>query len=103
MSEAIIAHQYIRGVNLTGSEAAGSAVGAIAGKYLKRSVLELGGNDAFVVLPGTDIEKVVTLAVAGRTRNGGQACNASKRFLVPDVMYEEFLEKYKNAFESLVL
>ncbi len=103
MSEAIIAHPYIRGVNLTGSETAWSAVGALAGKYLKRSVLELGGNDAFVVLPGTDIEKVVTLAVAGRTRNGGQACNASKRFLVPDVMYEEFLEKYKNAFESLVL
>lgn len=82
---------------------AGSAVGALAGKYLKRSVLELGGNDAFIVLENADIDTVIHLAVSGRMRNGGQACNASKRFLVPATLYETFLEKYKSALESLVL
>ncbi len=103
LSEHIIANKYIAGVNLTGSETAGSAVWALAWKYLKRSVLELGGNDAFLVLENSDIEKVVELAVNGRTRNGWQACNASKRFLVPESMYETFLEKYREAFENLVV
>lgn len=70
MSELIISHPHIAGVNLTGSETAGSVVGSLAGKYLKRSVLELGGNDAFIVLDGADIDTVVKLAVSGRTRNG---------------------------------
>lgn len=103
LSEHIIANKHIAWVNLTGSEAAGSAVWALAWKYLKPSVLELGGNDAFLVLENSDIEKVVELAVNGRTRNGWQACNASKRFLVPENMYETFLEKYKEAFENLVV
>lgn len=103
LSEHIISHRHIAWVNLTGSEAAWSAVGALAGKYLKPSVLELGGNDAFIVLENSDLEKVIELAVNGRVRNGWQACNASKRFLIPDTLYDTFLEKYKIAMESLVV
>lgn len=103
LSEHIISNKYIAWVNLTGSEAAGSAVGALAGKYLKPSVLELGWNDAFIVLENSDLDKVIELAVNGRVRNGWQACNASKRFLVPENMYDVFLEKYKIAMESLII
>lgn len=103
LSENIIAHKFIAWVNLTGSESAWSAVWSLAGKYLKPSVLELGGNDAFLVLENSDMQRVVDLAINGRMRNGWQACNASKRFLVPSGMYQEFLEKYKIAMESLVI
>lgn len=103
LSEEIIKHKYISWVNLTGSEWAGSSVWALAWKYLKRSVLELGWNDAFLVLENSDISKVVELAINGRLRNGWQACNASKRFLIPENMYDEFLEKYKKAMELLVI
>lgn len=103
LSEYIISNKYIAWVNLTGSEAAGSAVGALAWKYLKPSVLELGWNDAFIVLENSDLDKVIELAVNGRVRNGWQACNASKRFLVPENMYQIFLEKYKIAMESLII
>lgn len=103
LSEYIISNKYIAWVNLTGSEAAGSAVGALAWKYLKPSVLELGWNDAFIVLENSDLDKVIELALNGRVRNGWQACNASKRFLVPENMYQIFLEKYKIAMESLII
>ncbi len=103
MSEIIIAHKYIAWVNLTGSEKAGQSVWALAGKYLKPSVLELGGNDAFVVLEDSDIDKVIELAVNGRIRNGGQACNASKRFIIPSSIYTLFLDKYTHAMQSLVI
>lgn len=103
LSEHIISNKYIAWVNLTGSEAAGSSVGSLAGKYLKPSVLELGWNDAFIILENSDLDKVIELAVNGRVRNGWQACNASKRFLVPENMYEIFLEKYKIAMESLIV
>jgi succinate-semialdehyde dehydrogenase/glutarate-semialdehyde dehydrogenase len=103
LSEHIISNKYIAWVNLTGSEAAWSAVWSLAWKYLKPSVLELGWNDAFIVLENSDLNKVIELAVNGRTRNWWQACNASKRFLVPDTLYEVFLEKYKIAMESLII
>lgn len=103
LSEDIIKHKYIVWVNLTGSENAWSAVWALAWKYLKRVVLELGGNDAFLVLENSEIEKVVLLAVQGRTRNGWQACNASKRFLVPESLYDTFVEKYAKAMSELKL
>ena len=103
LSEHIISNKYIAWVNLTGSEAAGSSVGSLAGKYLKPSVLELGWNDAFIILENSDLDKVIELAVNGRVRNGWQACNASKRFLVPENMYEIFLEKYKISMESLIV
>lgn len=93
-SEQIIAHPAIQWVNITGSEDAGSAIGALAGKYLKRSVLELWGNDAFVVLDHGDTDAIVAQAAACRLSNGGQRCNSSKRFIVLDKYYDSFVEKF---------
>jgi len=92
-SEHIIANKLIVWVNLTGGERAGSAVGSLAGKYLKPSVLELWGNDAFVVLDHADTDKMVADAVACRINNGWQRCNGSKRFIVLEKYYDEFVEK----------
>lgn len=92
-SEMIIAHKHVRGVNLTGSEGAGSAVGALAGKYLKPSVLELGGNDAFVLADHADTKQMVAEATACRIANGGQKCNSSKRFIVMEKHYDTFVEE----------
>ena len=103
LSEAVISNKYIAWVNLTWSEKAGEVVWALAWKYLKPSVLELGWNDAFLVLENSDIEKVIELAVNWRMRNGWQACNSSKRFLIPESIYNEFLEKYTSSMSSLVL
>lgn len=103
LSEDIIKNKYIAWVNLTWSEWAGSAVWALAGKYLKPSVLELGGNDAFLVLEDSDMSQVIEYAVSGRMRNGWQACNSSKRFLVPQTLYDEFVEKYTKAMSELVI
>jgi succinate-semialdehyde dehydrogenase/glutarate-semialdehyde dehydrogenase len=100
-SELVIAHPAVQGVNLTWSETAGSAVGALAGKYLKRSVLELGGNDAFVVLDHADTDAVVALATSCRIHTAGQRCNSSKRFIVPEKYYEDFVEKMGKSFEAL--
>lgn len=103
LSEHIIKNKYIAWVNLTWSEGAWSAVWALAGKYLKPSVLELWWNDAFLVLEDYDIDKVVDLAISGRLKNWWQACNSSKRFLIPSRTYDAFLKRYKQAMESLVI
>lgn len=103
LSEYIIAHPFIRWVNLTGSEWAGSAVWSLAGKYLKPSVLELGGNDAFLITEDANIDAIIESAVNGRMRNGWQACNSSKRFLIPAKYYEEFVDKYSKAMSQLVI
>ena len=92
-SEHILAHKYVRAVNLTGSETAGSVVGALASKYLKPSVLELGGNDAFVLADHADTKAMVAEAVACRIWNGGQKCNSSKRFVVMEKHYDVFVEE----------
>jgi len=102
-SEDIIKHKYIAWLNLTWSELAWSAVWALAWKYLKPSVLELWWNDAFLVLDDSDINKVVELAVNWRTRNWWQACNSSKRFLIPSNIYKEFVEKYSKAMSELIV
>lgn len=95
-SEQIIAHPAVQWVNLTGSEDAGSAIGALAGKYLKRSVLELWGNDAFVVLDHTDTDAIVAQATACRLSNGWQRCNSSKRFIILEKYYDKFVEKFAD-------
>lgn len=100
-SEYILAHPFVRGVNLTGSEKAGSAIGSLAGKYLKPSVLELGGNDAFVVLDHSDTEKLVVEATNCRLSNGGQRCNASKRFIVLEQYYDTFVAEMGKYMASL--
>lgn len=99
--EKIIAHKLIRGVSLTGSEKAGAAVAGLAGKNLKRSVLELGGNDAFIVLEDADLEHVIEMAVKGRMVNTGQSCVASKRFIVVEPVAEKFLKGLQEKFSNL--
>ena len=93
----VIAHPAIRGVSLTGSERAGAAVAEIAGRNLKKCVLELGGSDAFIVLSTDDLDATVAAAVAGRTDNNGQACNAAKRMVIIDSLYDAFVERFTAA------
>ena len=93
----IIADARIAGVSLTGSERAGAAVAEIAGRNLKKVVLELGGSDPFVLLSTDDLEAVVSAAVAARLDNVGQVCNAPKRFIVADELYEPFLDRFTTS------
>lgn len=90
----IVADPRVQGVSLTGSERAGSAVGEVAGRNLKKFVLELGGSDPFIVLDGENLDATVKAAVIGRLGNAGQACTASKRFIVLEEHYNEFVDKF---------
>jgi len=90
----MIADPRIQGVSLTGSARAGSAVAEIAGRHMKKYVLELGGSDPFIVLDDADIDAAAASAAAGRLQNAGQVCTASKRFIVLAGVYDEFLERY---------
>jgi succinate-semialdehyde dehydrogenase/glutarate-semialdehyde dehydrogenase len=98
--EQVIAHPLVQGVTLTGSERAGSSVASLAGKHLKKSVLELGGSDPFIVLDTEDLGRTVKAATMGRMQNSGQACIAAKRLIVPEDIYEQFVEGLKQAFST---
>lgn len=93
----IIADPRITGVSFTGSERGGAAVAEVAGRHLKKVVLELGGSDPFLVLGSADLDSTVAAAVAARMENTGQACNAAKRFIVVDHLYDEFAERFTAA------
>jgi len=99
--EQLIEHPYIKAVSLTGSEKAGSSVASIAGKVIKKSVLELGGSNAFIVLNDADLDDTIEKAMNARFRNAGQSCIAAKRFLVQEGIYDRFLEKFKQKTEAL--
>ncbi len=97
----MIADPRVRGVSVTGSERAGTAVAAVAGQHLKKVVLELGGSDPFIVLDAPDLAKVVQDGVLARMENAGQACNAAKRFIVADALYDEFVERFTAEMAAL--
>ncbi len=91
-SETVIKHPDVRAVTLTGSTSAGKAVAALAGQHLKKTVLELGGSDAYLILPDADISLAAEVCAKSRLLNSGQSCIAAKRFIVIDRVLEEFQE-----------
>jgi succinate-semialdehyde dehydrogenase / glutarate-semialdehyde dehydrogenase len=97
----VLGDRRVVAATLTGSEAAGAAVAAQAGKEIKPTVLELGGSDAFIVMPSADLDRAVTAAVASRTLNNGQSCINAKRFIVHHDIYATFEERLVAAFEAL--
>ncbi|MCG9973077.1 NAD-dependent succinate-semialdehyde dehydrogenase [Christiangramia crocea] len=100
-TEKIIAHDAVKAITLTGSEMAGSAVAQIAGKYIKKSLLELGGNNSFIVLEDADIDLAVKTAVSARMLNCGQSCIAAKRFILVESIHDEFVSKFTDAVKNL--
>ena len=100
-SDRVIDDPRVMGVALTGSVEAGRAVAARAGRNLKKSTMELGGSDAFIVLDDADLDQVIPWAVWGRMYNAGQTCCAAKRFIVLDSVADEFLARFKAALEAL--
>jgi len=100
---ALVSDKRIKAVSLTGSEAAGASIAAEAGKHLKKSLLELGGSDAFIILEDADLEKTVEWAVIGRINNNGESCIASKRFIAVESIAPAFLESFKNKLAALVI
>jgi len=97
----LVSDTRIKGVSLTGSEKAGASIAAQAGKYIKKSVLELGGSDAFIVLEDANIDQAVEWGVVGRINNNGECCVASKRFIVVEAVADEFLKKFKSKLANL--
>ena len=99
----LIADRRVRAATVTGSDAAGRAVGGAAGKALKPSVLELGGSDAFIVLADADLEAAAEMAVKARVQNNGQSCIAAKRFIVEEKVLEAFTRRFVERMEALVV
>ena len=99
--EKVIVDPRVQAITLTGSEKAGSAVASTAARHIKKSVLELGGSDPFIVMPSSDFESTLSTAIKARTINNGQSCIAAKRFLVADQIYDEFLRQFVEGMRAL--
>ncbi|WP_243472656.1 NAD-dependent succinate-semialdehyde dehydrogenase [Winogradskyella sp. MH6] len=101
--ETILNNDIVKAVSLTGSEGAGRKIAEIAGKNLKKAVLELGGNNACIVLKDADLDKYIDTMSWARMQNAGQSCIAAKRFIVVEDIYDEFLSKFKSKVESYII
>jgi succinate-semialdehyde dehydrogenase/glutarate-semialdehyde dehydrogenase len=99
----LIADARIAGVSFTGSDATGAVIAGLAGQHIKKSVIELGGNDAFIVLDDADIDLAVAGAIKSRSINSGQSCNAAKRFIVTDAVYDTFVSKLAAQVQTLAI
>lgn len=102
-SDTVIADPIVRGVTMTGSDDAGSHIGSVAGRHLKKTVLELGSNDAYLVLSDADIELAVETSIKGRLYNNGQTCVAAKRFIVTDAVHDRFVEAFVDGMASVIM
>ena len=102
-SDAIIEHRLVRGVTLTGSDTAGRAVAQKAASVSKKTVLELGSNDAYMVFDDADLDLAVKACVQGRLFNNGQTCVGAKRFIVTEKNYDEFVQGYTKAFGAIAM
>jgi succinate-semialdehyde dehydrogenase/glutarate-semialdehyde dehydrogenase len=101
--EAVLRDPRVRAATLTGSEAAGQSVAAICGDEIKKTVLELGGADAYVVMPSADVDRAAQVAVTARSQNNGQSCIAAKRFIVHEDVYDRFLQQFVAGMDALVV
>ncbi|MFD5665732.1 NADP-dependent succinic semialdehyde dehydrogenase [Streptomyces anthocyanicus] len=97
----VLRDERVRAATLTGSEPAGRAVAATAGEMIKKTVLELGGSDPFVVMPSADVERAAEVAVTARTQNAGQSCIAAKRFIVHTDVYDAFAQRFTEGMRAL--
>ena len=97
----MLSDDRIVAATLTGSEPAGRSVAGISGRNIKKTVLELGGSDPFIVMPSADFEEAVTTAVKARVINNGQSCIAAKRFIVDSGIYESFEQRFVERMKSL--
>ena len=98
----ILEHQWVRGVSLTGSEKAGAEVASLAGENIKKSMLELGGSDAFIILDDADIQEATEAGTLARLQNCGQTCVAAKRYIVQENIFDEVLERFVTEFHKFV-
>ncbi len=99
----VVAHPSVKAVSLTGSEGAGASIASVAGKHLKKCVLELGGSNAVIVCADADVRSAVDVCIKARMQNAGQSCIAGKRFLIHDAVYDEFMGLYRNKISRMVI